>query len=292
MKSTTITSVCKPINPSRAPEFFSRYPVAISLNATKVTNALQDTIELASKPDSRERRRALIRHSNPDGNPFAICHCSAEPERLVILACIVDIMWIHDDVTEELNYNERALISLLRRAIDTEPSAGPRMIEMLREYLQNFDNRDDDFSRMADYMPYRIANCGYWMSSFFIRWGMGMTMSPEDYTSIQDYDVAMGNILGLTNDYYSWHVEKNQATDRIRNGVRVLMREHGVDADTARKLLLGIIIEEESKAARLKQERLTKPVSRDVALYFEAIELYVGGSCYWHAIAPRYRTFE
>lgn len=130
------------------------------------------------------------------------------------------------------------------------------------------------------------------MSSYFIRWGMGIAMSDEDYESIRAYDVALGNVLGLTNDYFSWNIEKDQVTDRVRNGVRVLMKEHNVTADIAKVLLLGVIVEEEGKAAKLKEKRLKEPVSEEVALYFEAIELYVGGSCYWHATAPRYQVFE
>lgn len=130
------------------------------------------------------------------------------------------------------------------------------------------------------------------MSSYFIRWGMGIALSDEDYESIRAYDIAMGNVLGLTNDYFSWNIEKDQTTDRVRNGVRVLMKEHNVTADVAKVLLLGVIVEEEAKAANLKEKRLKEPVSEEVALYFEAIELYVGGSCYWHATAPRYQVFE
>lgn len=121
---------------------------------------------------------------------------------------------------------------------------------------------------------------------------MGITMSEEDYKSIEQFDIAMGNILGLTNDYFSWHVEKNQVTDRVRNGVYVLMKEHGLKDDVAKPLLLGVIVEEETKAARLKEQRLKKPCSEEIIRYFEAIELYVGGSCYWHATAPRYQVYD
>lgn len=130
------------------------------------------------------------------------------------------------------------------------------------------------------------------MSSYFIRWGMGMAMSDEDYATIEQYDIAMGNVLGLTNDYFSWNVEKDQPTDRIRNGVRVLMREHNVTAEMAKTLLLGVIVEEERRAAKLKEERLKQPASVELLQYFWAIELYVGGSCYWHSTAPRYQIFE
>ncbi|TGO39560.1 hypothetical protein BHYA_0051g00010 [Botrytis hyacinthi] len=278
--------------------FFSRYPAAISVGATDVKSALSAVAREASQPDSRERRRALIRHSNAYGDPFSICHCSAEVERLILLASIIEVMWIHDDVTEELdhgaacrehsaltevleidvqpsdfiskNARQSALAAVLRKAIDLDPEKAPKMIETLRDYLATFDSRDDDFDRMEEYMPYRVANCGYW----------------------QQYDFTMGNILGLTNDYFSWNIEKNQTTDRIRNGVRVLIRQHNISPDAAKLMLLGLIVEEETKAARLKQERLERPVSYELSMYFEAIELYVGGSCFWHATAPRYRVFE
>lgn len=130
------------------------------------------------------------------------------------------------------------------------------------------------------------------MSSYFIRWGMDMTLSEEDYASIEQFDIAMGNVLGLTNDYFSWNIEKDQETDRMRNGVVVLMKEHHTTADAAKMMLLGIIVEQESLAAKLKEERLKKPASTGILQYFEAIELYVGGSCYWHSTAPRYQVFE
>lgn len=130
------------------------------------------------------------------------------------------------------------------------------------------------------------------MSSYFIRWGMNMALSTEDYASIEQYDFVMGNVLGLTNDYFSWNVEKDQDTDRMRNGVMVLMKEHNTSAEAAKMMLLGIIVEQEGKAARLKEERLKQPVSNEILRYFEAIELYVGGSCYWHSTAPRYQIFE
>lgn len=130
------------------------------------------------------------------------------------------------------------------------------------------------------------------MSSYFIRWGMNMALSTEDYASIEQYDFVMGNVLGLTNDYFSWNVEKDQDTDRMRNGVMVLMKEHNTSAEAAKMMLLGIIVEQEGKAARLKEERLKQPVSNEILQYFEAIELYVGGSCYWHSTAPRYQIFE
>ncbi|KAL2809262.1 terpenoid synthase [Aspergillus granulosus] len=315
-----IPSVFEVVESHNVPAFFSRYPAGISIAAADVEAAMKSIGELASKEGTRERRRALIRHTNPYGDPFAVCHCSAIPERLVLLSSLVEIMWIHDDVTEEMDHEAacrahaelakvlsldidplalesdnprfKALALVLRKAIDMDKEQAPEMIKMLKNYLATFDNIGGEFTRMEDYMPYRIPNCGYWMSSYFIRWGMGMTLSDEDYASIEQYDIAMGNVLGLTNDYFSWEVEKNQETDRLRNGVMVLMKQHNITADAAKRMLLGVIVEEEARAARLKEQRLKSPASDEILQYFEAIELYVGGSCYWHSTAPRYQIFE
>lgn len=88
MQLLDIHSVVRAINPQKVPSFFSRYPVGISIAASEVELALRSVDQQACEPGTREGRRALIRHSNPYGDPFAICHCSASPERLPLLASI------------------------------------------------------------------------------------------------------------------------------------------------------------------------------------------------------------
>lgn len=121
---------------------------------------------------------------------------------------------------------------------------------------------------------------------------MDLTLSDEEYELIRDFDFSMGAILGLTNDYFSWNVEKSQETDRMRNAVPVLMAEYRILETVAKPLLKGIIVDEEEKACKLKQKVLQSydSLPPGILQYIEAIELYVGGSCYWHAIAPRYRS--
>jgi hypothetical protein len=48
----------------------------------------------------------------------------------------------------------------------------------------------------------------------------------------------------------------------------VLMNQHNTSADAAKMMLLGIIVEQESRAAKLKEERLRKPVSEEILQYF------------------------
>lgn len=93
---SAIPSVFKTVQGYKVPVFFSRYPAGISIAARDVEDALRKIDEEASEEGTRERRRALIRHTNPYGDPFTICHCSAFPDRLALLSCLVEVMWIHD----------------------------------------------------------------------------------------------------------------------------------------------------------------------------------------------------
>lgn len=93
---STIPSVFETVQGYKVPVFFSRYPAGISIAAQEVEDALRKIDEEASEEGTRERRRALIRHTNPYGDPFTICHCSAFPDRLALLSCLVEVMWIHD----------------------------------------------------------------------------------------------------------------------------------------------------------------------------------------------------
>lgn len=57
------------------------------------------------------------------------------------------------------------------------------------------------------------------MSSYFIRWGMEIVLTEEEYESIKEWDTIMGAVLGLTNDSFSWYVEKDQQAHQVHNGV-------------------------------------------------------------------------
>ncbi|KEF55661.1 uncharacterized protein A1O9_08411 [Exophiala aquamarina CBS 119918] len=121
---------------------------------------------------------------------------------------------------------------------------------------------------------------------------MGLVLSDEDLSAVHAFDISMGTVLSLMNDYFSWAMEAGQDTDRVRNGVHVLMKQHGLSADVARSTLLGMMVEEEAHAVRLREHCLRGSVSDGLHQYIEAMELYVGGASFWTATAPRYQMVE
>ena len=96
MQVLSVPSVFEVVESWKIPAFFSRYPAAISVGARHVENALKSIDEEARVIGSRESRRARTRHSNPYGDVFSICHCSAFPDRLIVVASIIEVLWIHD----------------------------------------------------------------------------------------------------------------------------------------------------------------------------------------------------
>lgn len=96
--NTPISSICHVIDTTEASTHFSRFPAAISIADQQVEATLRALGDQATDPDTRVRRRVQIRHLCPNGDPFAICHASAFPERLQILGSIVEILWIQDGV--------------------------------------------------------------------------------------------------------------------------------------------------------------------------------------------------
>lgn len=86
----------EPIDAFQIPEHFSRFPAGIAHNAEKVVSTLQEVIEDCTELQTKEHQKALIRHSNPGNEPFAICHCTATLERLILLSSIIEVAWIHD----------------------------------------------------------------------------------------------------------------------------------------------------------------------------------------------------
>ncbi len=116
---------------------------------------------------------------------------------------------------------------------------------------------------------------------------METVLTEKEYESMKELDTIMGAVLGLTNDYFSWYAEKDRQAHRLHNGVFVMMKQHGIETEVTRALLLGIIVELESQSAKLREERLKQQASEEVSRYIQALELYVWGSCYWHATAPR-----
>lgn len=58
--------------------------------------ATRDAIETCSLPGSREHSQAIYRHTNPYGNPYALCHGECDIRKLEYFVKVVEMIWIDD----------------------------------------------------------------------------------------------------------------------------------------------------------------------------------------------------
>lgn len=97
--------ISRPIDTSLIPNYFSYLPVRIHGDVVSIEDATTSTIERCSEPASKERQQALYRHSNPHGNPYAVCHPECEIQKLRLFIEVVEMIWIDDG----LSFNQLVL---------------------------------------------------------------------------------------------------------------------------------------------------------------------------------------
>ncbi|KAF8967666.1 isoprenoid synthase domain-containing protein [Flammula alnicola] len=284
----------KIVDTSLVPSYFSYLPVRMHKDVEAIDAATWDAIETCAPPGSKERIQAVYRHTNPYGNPYALCHGECDITKLEYFVKVVEMIWIDDDVTEELPhaealYEHEVLRHGLHREFDdnttqARPSALKRRTCALparacsrstprhpgtachaRQIPKEYDNSETDFMTIEEYLPYR-----------FPMRGTGSALTLRDGRWISTY--------GRRNPG-----QKFQSTDRVRNAVPLLMRQYSLPENQARLLLKGIIVDEEERAKKLCMKLESRPdLSSELKRYIEALELYSGGNCYWSATCPRY----
>jgi hypothetical protein len=84
------------VDTARVPSYFSYLPVRIHKETAAIDKATHDAIEACAPPGSKERRQAFYRHSNPFGNPYALCHGECDIEKLRFFVKVVEMIWIDD----------------------------------------------------------------------------------------------------------------------------------------------------------------------------------------------------
>lgn len=86
----------RPIDTSKVANYFSYLPVHIHKDTDAIEKATFEAIKFCAPSGSKERKQAVYRHSNPFGNPYALCHGECDIEKLKFFVKIVEMIWIDD----------------------------------------------------------------------------------------------------------------------------------------------------------------------------------------------------
>ncbi|KAE9394019.1 terpenoid synthase [Gymnopus androsaceus JB14] len=317
----------QPVDTVSVASYFSSFPVRnCEHDALRtIQTALKSAIYSCTAPGTKERRKAEYRHKNPAGNLFGLCLTLCEAERVGYVAQFIEFLCIVDDVMEDLPFMEACsehailrealsdgyqnqgyddlVISRLRKFLrdirmelmsENDPSS-LLLLRILDNSLHHRDSLDVEFLTLDDYIPYRKMNFDYEFVCQLLRWAMKIPLrfSPEEELLVSRYEHSIGVIVGLTNDYFSWEMERNQPTDRLRNAVAVLMKEHSIPEPEAKVILKKYITDEEKRAIELKHEMNCNADDFELATrYLAALELFAAGYSFWCSTCPRYHRIQ
>ncbi|KAJ3735118.1 isoprenoid synthase domain-containing protein [Lentinula guzmanii] len=310
-----------PVDTGSVSSYFSSFPVrSCEFSALPtIQKALDETIYSCTTPGSRERKKAVYRHSNPAGNIFGLSLALCEADRISYVVKLIEFLCIVDDAMEDLPFEEACIEhSILRQALHEsydDDRYGGQAVDLMKNFLRELrkelvslgdlstslllktldtslrdrDSDDSEFTTLAEYIPYRKTNFDYDFVCQLLCWAMNIPLAVQNDPLARAYEHIIGVIVGLSNDYFSWEMERQQTTDRVRNAVPVLMKEHSVSEVQAKLMLKEVIVEEERKARKLKSDITSQSVKdEDLARYVSGMELFAAGYSFWCATCPRY----
>lgn len=126
----------------------------------------------------------------------------------------------------------------------------------------------------------------------FMQWTLGLNLNEAETDEAHDFFMSAGRVMGLTNDLYSWNVERTEAVDsedRKWNAVPVIMKQYELNEEDAAVFLRGLIGHHEQVTRELGQVLLRRfAYSATMTKYVENVGLMLGGNCFWSATCPRY----
>ncbi|KAI3326619.1 terpenoid synthase [Xylariaceae sp. AK1471] len=295
-----------------APQCITSFPISIHQKAHKISRGALDARTHLQNFDSYKEFRS---HSaGPYGNFFAICWPGSNVSRAKLAAEIIETLWIYDDVAESLPHSsalqthanlrncltgerektsQDVVVQLFgnfkSRLTRMDSKGAPALIDALRSYLDTYDSQDGPPPTLREYIEFRILNVGFGIMEIFMQWTMGIRLDKTEVAMSRNFYLSAGRVMALTNDLYSWEVERKESADRSWNAVPILMKQHIMEGKDAVAVLKGLVVYYEQETRRLGIEvRENSKQSPKMSRYVEAMELMLGGNCFWSSTCPRY----
>ncbi|KAK7464983.1 hypothetical protein VKT23_006191 [Stygiomarasmius scandens] len=307
----------KPIDITLVPECFGSFPVAVHKDEPQIGAGSNAALKLFERlvPEKDSRSHAV----GPYGDAYAICYPEGDTEKTKLSAEIIEALWMYDDVIEALPHDEAALehatvkqmlsseangsahgkktlmTSIFRdaaaRMTALDPEGSPWVIGTLRQYLTEYDGSDKTYDNIEDYVTFRTLNVGFRIMSSFMQWCLSVYLSDKETELTKDFYASSGRVMALTNDYWSWDMEKKESTDRVRNAIPVVMQQYSMNEKDARIFVKGMIVDAEQKTWKLGLD-LKKDGSETVKKYVDGMFYLLGGSGFWSSTCPRYNSAQ
>jgi len=279
-------------------------------------------MQATKREDSKAYKRALYRHTTagPEMNFYALVFSEAldDPERMKLVVEFSEVIWAHDDTTDESSMGVAVSESeRLRRSMYDEysddplfdgetsfrvrhfreicgkvrtlyPEFWPEVRDAMAEWLMTEKEAKSQWNTVEDYLKFRKVHCGNNIVAALARWAANINLTKEELASVKEFQDAAGVWYGLANDLLSWKRERLQPSDRILNTVALFMKQYNLPEKVSVDVVRGLVVEQEEKILGMGNELRRKAgVSRAALEYVDIIEHYAGGVFYWYLLAPR-----
>ncbi|KAL2139942.1 hypothetical protein VTI28DRAFT_4454 [Corynascus sepedonium] len=261
---------------------------------------------------------------NPiDGNFTALVLPLCKPERVKLVAYILEYAFLHDTVVEgvesdvsthgdEFSLGERETVTANIRNVtsgrkqiqakmmlqlnQTDKVCAARIMDAWKTMLSTtLRDKSKNFSNLQEYIDFRIIDTGAPFVESTMLFGMGITMTPEEDALVADIIRPCYASLALANDYFSfdreWE-EMQSKPDSMKpiNAIWLYMQWRSVDVPTAKRCVIDAANRYERQFLELCEQFKARDAPRNpkLDLYLRALSYQVSGNVVWSLKCPRY----
>ncbi|KAF2202999.1 geranylgeranyl pyrophosphate synthase [Delitschia confertaspora ATCC 74209] len=250
---------------------------------------------------------------NPiNGNFTAVVLPLCKPERIRLLAYVLEYAFLYDNIVEASNpelelekgrekhmnpllgkKNIQAKIMLLLSQTDKECTK--RVMQVWEEMLSTtLKDKNKAFRSLKEYVDFRIVDTGAPFVEAMMLWGMGMQLTKEEDEILAPIIHPCYAALGLANDYFSfnreWDEFQNSDETALTNAVWLHMKWQNVGVNTAKEIVRNATVEYEREFLQNCAEfrRRHAPIPERLDCYLRALSYQVSGNVVWSLNCPRY----
>ncbi|KAK2760326.1 hypothetical protein FQN54_002394 [Arachnomyces sp. PD_36] len=157
----------------------------------------------------------------------------------------------------------------------------------------------NDFQSFDEWTGFRYENAAIPCTHLIAALGTGVSISKEEIEAVAHVVRPVLMAVTLANDYYSFdkeviQYEREGGTTGIMNSIWILMRQHGIDEEKARRLLAQKVIqlEREYLALREAYEKANPNMPQNVKAWIDVAAYLDSGAQYWMSFCSRYNRPE
>ncbi|CAG8256281.1 unnamed protein product [Penicillium nalgiovense] len=195
---------------------------------------------------------------------------------------------------------KQILSKMLLELLSIDKPCAEVVIQSWKEMVATTASRDkcNIFDNIEDYVEYRIIDTGAPFVDAIRRFGMGITLTPEEEETIAPIVRPCFGALGLANDYYSFDIEweefqktyRADSSHTMTNAVWLYMNWEKLSIDEAKSRVVQVVRGYEKEFQRSANGFIvdTNRCGSHLREYLRSLAFQIPGNIVWRLRCPRY----